>query len=124
MGKYPSIGLGLQGLFCVLLASGVGVGQEDCPCGPSGKNGPLARLIPQEFHGADFRPACRAHDACYGSPGSCRAECDRRFRQDLLCACGDSTHPALCRFIARNMGRATKAGGARAFERAQERELP
>lgn len=53
-------------------------------CGPSG----LADRIPDVFRGADFTPACLAHDLCYSPAGSgSRIECDLRFLRDLLDAC-------------------------------------
>lgn len=97
------------------------VAADDHPCGPEGKDGFFSRLIPQQLHGADFRPACRAHDACYANPGADRAACDRQFRQDLMTACESSWNPALCRATARNMTRGTRVGGERAFQRAQTR---
>ncbi|HMO15584.1 MAG TPA: hypothetical protein PKD64_16560 [Pirellulaceae bacterium] len=93
--------------------------QDDRPCGPEGRNGILSRLIPQEFHGADFRPACRTHDACYDTFGSSRRECDRQFRDDLLRACDCADRPIACRIVARNMARATRLGGGSAFRRSQ-----
>lgn len=114
--------LGVRVLAITILVATAAVSvacAQDCPCGPAGKDGPLTRLIPQEFKGADFRPACRAHDACYDSPGADKRCCDARFLDDLICACNQSTHPVLCRIVARNMARATRWGGGKAFQRAQ-----
>lgn len=67
------------------------------PCGP----GCLGNaLIPQEFHGADFRPACKCHDRCYLTPGSSRQACDEHFRDHMLRACECSQAPLLCRLRA------------------------
>lgn len=107
--------------LAMLTSSGTCEGQECRPCGPEGRVGPLARLIPQESHGADFRPACMAHDACYGTPGMLRSECDRQFRQDLLASCQFADNPALCRITARTMARGVRWGGGGAFRRAQSR---
>ena len=96
------------------------VAAQDSPCGPDSMNGPLRRLIPQQSFGADFRPACRAHDACYDSPGSIRSTCDAQFRSDLVDACQYSRHPQLCRATARNMARSTSLSGRKAFDRAQQ----
>ena len=93
----------------------------DSPCGPSSRNGPLSRLIPQEYHGADFRQACRAHDACYGLVGSDKAECDCHFYQELLCACENSRSPLRCKALVRGMYKATRIGGERAFRDAQNK---
>lgn len=100
--------------------AGNAAGQDDCPCGPSSRNGPLARLIPQEYHGADFRPACRAHDACYNCPGADKEACDRQFLQDLVRACQNSAHPRRCEAWARRMYLATRVGGRRSFLRGQQ----
>lgn len=89
------------------------------PCGPDSLKGPLRFLIPQGVGGADFRPACRAHDACYDSPGADRAACDQRFLQDMLGTCRNSRHPLLCRMTARGMYRATARHGADSFRSAQ-----
>jgi hypothetical protein len=34
-----------------------------------------------------FTPACNAHDLCYGTCGSDKADCDRKFRDDMYEAC-------------------------------------
>jgi hypothetical protein len=74
--------------------------QTDCPwyrpCGP-GETWGGNRWIKQGFFGADFRPACQAHDTCEASP----RECDRRFLQDMYTACESSTNPHRCRKKAR-----------------------
>ena len=106
-------------LVCLIALSGRAAAQDDCPCGPSSRNGPFARLIPQEYHGADFRPACRAHDACYGCPGSDKEACDRQFLADLVCACQNSENPRRCEAWARRMYLATRVAGKRSFIRAQ-----
>jgi hypothetical protein len=92
---------------------------EARPCGPDSLKGPLRLLIPQGAFGADFRQACRRHDACYDTPGASRAACDARFLDDMLCSCDSSRHPALCRMTARIMHRATAKNGAEAFRSAQ-----
>jgi hypothetical protein len=89
------------------------------PCGPDSLKGPLRKLIPQGAFGADFKPACRAHDACYDTPGADRDQCDRKYLQDMQCACENSTHPVLCRMTARLLYRATHKHGEKAFESAQ-----
>jgi hypothetical protein len=89
------------------------------PCGPDSIRGPLRLLIPQGAYGADFRPACRAHDACYDTPGANRAACDAKFLEDMLCACEQSRHPALCRRKARAMYRITAKRGEKSFREAQ-----
>lgn len=92
---------------------------EARPCGPDSLKGPVRLLIPQAAFGADFRQACRRHDACYDTPGASRAACDTRFLDDMVCSCAGSRHPALCRMTARIMHRATVKNGAEAFRSAQ-----
>jgi hypothetical protein len=89
------------------------------PCGPDSLTGPLRLLIPQGAFGADFRPACRSHDACYDTPGADRAVCDRRYLEAMECACERSRHPVLCRMAARAMYRATSRHGEESFRSAQ-----
>lgn len=69
------------------------------PCGPGNTWGGN-RLIAQGAFGADFRPACQAHDDCLAS-GHCRRDCDRQFRDNMFCACDCSRFPAACRARAR-----------------------
>lgn len=71
------------------------------PCGPA--CWPLAVrqwIVPQQFQGADFRPACRLHDRCYGHHAMDREACDDRFRDELLRACESSAFPGACRAVA------------------------
>lgn len=89
------------------------------PCGPDSLTGPLRLLVPQGAFGASFRHACRAHDACYDTPGADRAACDERFLQNMLCACDTSRHPRLCRMSARTMHRLTARHGEDSFRSAQ-----
>jgi len=89
------------------------------PCGPDSVKGPLRLLIPQGAFGADFRAACRAHDACYDTPGANRAACDARYLQEMIDECAGSRHPALCRMTARTMHRVTAKHGADSFRSAQ-----
>jgi hypothetical protein len=94
---------------------------DDCyPCGADSM-GPVAKkLIPQEFRGADFRPACRRHDNCYDTPGSNKRECDRQFLHDLQCSCKYSENPIACRCVARMFYVSVKLGGCNAFKKAQK----
>ncbi len=89
------------------------------PCGPDSLTGPLRMLIPQGVGGADFRPACRRHDACYDTPGSNKTQCDRRYRREMLGTCRNSRHPILCRMTANLMYGFTAFGGDEAFVSAQ-----
>src|SRR5690606_28518600 len=74
---------------------------ERRPCGPDSINGPLRLLFFQGCAGADFRAACRQHDACYDTIGSSQAECDLEFLNLLLAECDKSKFPAHARFRAR-----------------------
>ena len=89
------------------------------PCGPDSMTGPLRLLVPQGVGGADFRPACRRHDACYDTVGANKAACDRRYLREMQCACHQSRHPILCRIVARLMYQATARYGDDAFRSAQ-----
>jgi len=89
------------------------------PCGPDSVRGPLRLLIPQGACGGDFRPACRAHDACYDTLGANRGACDAKFLADMLSACERSRHPALCRRAARSIHRTTARHGEESFRSAQ-----
>ncbi len=70
---------------------------DDRPCGPDALPPALKALVPQGHHGADFRPACRNHDRCYGTPGTTKASCDRQFLDNLLSACESSKRPRSCK---------------------------
>ncbi len=76
------------------------------PCGPGLHNW----LIPQGAFGADFRPACAQHDACY-TAGCNRKACDCQFRATMHQACECSRHPALCRMRANAYYTATRLFG-------------
>ncbi len=95
------------------------VADQANPCGPDNMPPALRQLIPQEYHGANFRPACSRHDRCYVS-GPSRRQCDQRFKRDLLKACECSDRPIRCRIVARTMYRATAMFG-RSYYRASRR---
>lgn len=86
----------------MVVAGGELIAGDGCPpwrpCGPGNSWGGN-RMIGQRFYGADFRPSCATHDACLAS-GVPRAECDRRFYENMKCACESSNHPFLCRLKA------------------------
>ncbi len=106
-------------MFILAMASAEASGLDRRPCGPDSMTGPLRLLVPQGVFGADFRPACRRHDACYDSPGASKDVCDRAFLTEMRSACANSRTPRLCRFVAGLMHRATARRGARAFVSAQ-----
>jgi hypothetical protein len=92
-----AIVLGLGAAAQAQAPSGTCPPWRPCGIGPSwGGN----RLIPQGAFGADFRPACYGHDRCLEAGGN-PAACDRKFYEDMKCACNQSRHPALCRCKAR-----------------------
>lgn len=104
------------GLIFVLSALTQTAIAQDCPCGPPTMS-PLMRqlLIPQEFAGADFRPACRAHDRCYEIPGTNRKICDQRFYCDVVAICDQSSHPEACKRLAKTMYRAERLFGHKSY---------
>lgn len=92
-------------------------GWDDRPCAPSWMRGPLKWLIPQQVGGADFRPACRVHDSCYGAGLSSRRSCDLAFRDNMMAACECSRHPVACRATAQTMFLFTRALGRSSYGR-------
>ena len=92
-------------------AGGRGTCGDGRPCGPAVIN----LVAPQGFFGADFRPACAAHDACYGASGASRAECDARFRAAMHAACADSRFPGGCHACAESRYFAVKTFGGPFF---------
>ena len=92
----------------------------DSPCGPNGSNRLWAKLIPQGWRGADFRPACRVHDVCYTTSATDRKQCDAEFGKSLEASCANSRRPRMCRFVARVMARSVDRYGARAYRQGQQ----
>lgn len=109
--------LGQLLLTVALLSNGTAVCGDDAPCGPSWMPDSLKRFIAQDFANADYRPACRCHDACYQASGISRRQCDRRFRRHLLAACRNSTRPIRCRQKANMMFVAVRVFGRRSYVR-------
>ncbi len=93
---------------------------EERPCGPDSIRGPLRYLFFQGCAGADFRDACRHHDACYDTIGSHRRSCDRAFLEEMLATCAQSKDPAPARFRAYFAYFGVKLGGKGAWKSAQE----
>ena len=93
---------------------------EERPCGPDAIRGPLRFLLFQGCAGADFRDACRRHDACYDTIGSDRNACDRTFLEEMLAECPKSKNPARARYRARFAYLGVKFGGKGAWKSAQE----
>ena len=91
------------------------------PCGPGTRRNLIRLFIPQGFFGADFKPACRGHDHCYGLKGADKAACDAAFYAQMLCACEQSRRPRLCRLTARIMYQSVQSPFANfVFERDQK----
>jgi hypothetical protein len=91
----PIMIVALLSMFCL---SGCASMYSQCPpwrpCGPGNSWGGNA-LVPQGFYGADFRSACAAHDACYGTCAD-RYDCDQAFLQNMYSACDNSYNPQAC----------------------------
>ena len=92
---------------------------EERPCGPDAIRGPLRYLLFQGCAGADFREACRRHDACYDTIGSDRSACDRKFLEEMLAECPKSNHPPRARYRAHFFYIGVKIAGKGAWKSAQ-----
>ncbi len=93
-----------------------------CPCGPDWIVGSDRALIPQGWHGADFRGACARHDACLNGNCNNRRQCDRQFSAELRQSCRYSARPGECRRVTRLMSRAVRSYGGRemtSYEKSQ-----
>lgn len=102
---------------CLLLigsSAAAGDCRERRPCGPA-YLGPLKLAVPQGFLGADFRPACRAHDHCYQTRCARRRHCDRSLRRRLFRACDCSRCRIGCRIVAGTMYVTTRVLGFLSF---------
>ena len=55
-------------------------------CGGEGIPAVVVRFL-NNFGEANFKPACAAHDVCYGTCRSDKADCDTRFHEDLKAIC-------------------------------------
>ena len=92
---------------------------DERPCGPDCVKGPLRYLFFQGCAGADFRPACVGHDACYDRIDSDKDACVRCFLEEMLAECENSKHPRNARFRAKMAYLAVKFFGKGAWEDAQ-----
>ncbi len=103
-------------LSMLALAVCAGCTSQACrPCGPGFLGN---KLIPQRIADVDFRDACYQHDHCYGTDCP-RKQCDVNFRDEMLCACQCSSHPALCRMQAWKWYWLTRVGGGPAHRISQ-----
>lgn len=70
---------------------GRGASTPDCSngCGPDGWKGAVVRALNLST-GANFTPACDAHDNCYNTCGSKRADCDGALASKMNQACADA----------------------------------
>ena len=93
---------------------------ENRPCGPDAIRGPIRLLLRQGFRGADFRNACRQHDACYDTVGACQKGCDDRFLRHLKKECQHSRNPRRCERKARRFHWLVDRFGSGAFRSAQD----
>jgi RHS repeat-associated protein len=50
--------------------------------------------------GADYGPACKAHDECYGTLGASKKECDLKLYRQMMDACASSSMQGLCTYNA------------------------
>lgn len=83
-------------------------------CGPQGFGG----IVPDLW----FTPACDRHDYCYGTCGSNRATCDRRFYDDMKAICAKRSWwtRSSCYAAAWTYYQAVKTFGQSAFNSAQQ----
>ena len=88
------------------------------PCGP-GDTATGNQCAPQTYRGVDLRPACQAHDNCYGSKSGTQKECDLRFRDDLRALCDAGGNPCGCYRRAQILYLAVRIGGKSAYEKAK-----
>ena len=117
--KFAILGIACFGF---LLIAPLAHAQSGCrPWGPDSLRGPMRYLIPQGASGADFRSACRAHDACYARPGADRSDCDCQFREQLMRACERARNPRRCRRVAMIMYRSVRKYGDQPFQESQRR---
>lgn len=72
--------------------------------------------------GIHVNESCRNHDRCYGTSGSDRTACDRKFLDEMLAACANSTSPGSCRAAAYGYGAAVNTLGGAAHEAAQSQK--
>ena len=91
-----------------------------CPCGPDWIVGSDRALIPQDWHGADFRSACFRHDACLSNGCQNRRQCDLQFRDELRAACECSSRRGECRRITKKMYRVVRSYGGREMTPAEK----
>lgn len=86
-------------------------------------NSPLgSHFVPDRIFGANFTPACSAHDDCYDTVGSLKEDCDAQFKRDLIAAVKETGPlPRIpARLSAEIYHLAVKMGGKNAYEEAQK----
>ena len=79
--------------------------------------GTVQRLIPVGSEDTVEGYPCNQHDLCFETCGSVRADCDDRFEQDMLDACGTNNE---CKRKAINRARDVRIVGIFAFRREQK----
>jgi thiol-disulfide isomerase/thioredoxin/uncharacterized membrane protein YphA (DoxX/SURF4 family) len=93
-------------------------------CGGAGTPQVVTDFL-DRFKEANFRPACDAHDICYGTCTRRQAECDARLLNDLRAICratysvDEFERRGVCLSQARAYYRAVSASGRDFYERAQ-----
>jgi hypothetical protein len=90
-------------------------------CGAEG-----GRKFPNRWGLAKFKPACDAHDVCYGTCLIDKAICDEAFGEGLIAACEAAygSFPRLlqrCKEVANSYLLGVLEGGASAYETAQKK---
>ncbi|EOX8477462.1 RHS element core protein [Salmonella enterica subsp. indica] len=87
------------------------------------------RLVPDSLGAANFLPACRNHDICYGTLDSDKATCDKGLGADMKLACKNdlkglhTLYSPLCNGMAGGYEFAVREFGQSAYDAAQEKAL-
>jgi hypothetical protein len=93
-------------------------------CGGEGVPAWITHIL-DGFKEADFRPACNAHDVCYGRCGETQERCDKELRDDLQAICratygtDDFEHRGVCVNQAGKYYKAVSSIGSTFYEKAQ-----
>lgn len=85
------------------------------------------RFVPDSLGAADFLPACRNHDICYGTLDSDKATCDKGLGADMKSACKNdlkglhTLYRPLCNGMAGGYEFAVSEFGQSAYDAAQKK---
>ena len=67
------------------------VANKSHQCTDNGCGGKYSRyVVPQQYFGVDFKPACKIHDCCYDECNRVKSGCDTAFLNDLNRACNEA----------------------------------